>query len=176
MPGINDLITGVLHPLIVPSHVLILLSFALFLGQQIPLRIGPPVISYASALGVGLVLTTTGWPIPSPALLLAVLGFGAGLLVAIGRPLPLVVRCVLTAAAGAVLGLDSGSDATTGWAVAKMLIGTWASATVWLVSLSTYAAMAAELRKQWVSVALRVGGSWIAAISLLMLAFALRRH
>ena len=89
--------------------------------------------------------------------------------------LPSSVRAVLLAAAAVAIGLDSGADTgTPPLAIVGTLLGTWVSLALGLVNIAFYASLAAERKKKWISIGLRIAGSWIVAISLLMLAFSLR--
>ena len=54
--------------------------------------------------------------------------------------------------------------------------GTWLALLLILLNVSHYVSLAAEKNKQWLHIAIRVAGSWILAISLLVLAFSLRKH
>jgi Flp pilus assembly pilin Flp len=58
-------------------------------------------------------------------------------------------------------------------AVAKGLIGTWISINLVAGYLALCVSNGAE--KPWARIAMRVAGSWIIAISLLVLAFSLRK-
>jgi hypothetical protein len=63
--------------------------------------------------------------------------------------------------------------AVTPWAVAKTLFGTWISFIVWIVDIAYYVSLLPP--RKWMQIGARVAGSWIVAISFLVLAFALRR-
>ena len=39
-PGMNAFSSGLLHPWMTPTHVIILLALGLWLGQHVPLRLG----------------------------------------------------------------------------------------------------------------------------------------
>ena len=82
---------------------------------------------------------------------------------------------MLLAAAAVVIGLDSGADTGTPLAIAGTLLGTWVSLGIGLINIAYYVSLAAERKQKWIGIGLRVVGSWIFAICLLMLAFALRR-
>ena len=55
----------------------------------------------------------------------------------------------------------------------KILFATWVSLVLFVVNAAFYVSLLPRL--QWVQTGIRVAGSWIVAIALLMLAFALRR-
>lgn len=59
------------------------------------------------------------------------------------------------------------------FSVFKTLAGTWISLTVLLADIANYASFCTK--KHWLKVGIRVIGSWIIAVALLMLAFSLRK-
>lgn len=171
--GMGEVGNGLLHPLISPSHVLILLALGLLLGQRVPLDLKVPMLALAAASAAALLLTTTGrlpevYPplLAGIALLVAVL---VALEVRITR-LPAALLCALAAVA---VGMDSGLEEGSAVVMAKTLAGTWITLNV----VTGYVALCASngADKPWARTAIRVLGSWIIAISLLVLAFALRK-
>ena len=173
-PGLGEFASGFLHPLTTPLHLLVLLPLGLSLGQHAPLRIQGPAAVFAAGAAAGLLVTVID-PLGGfyPPWLIAVgLGVGAG--VALGVPLPAWVRLGTCAVAALMLGLDSGVEAATpAVATAKILAATWVSLVLCVVNAAFYASLLPEVR--WVRIGVRVLGSWIVAIAMLMLAFALRR-
>ena len=172
--GAGEFVSGFLHPFLTPPHVLVLLSLGLLLGQRLPLRLQHPVVVFAafSAAGLALAAARTVEGVYQP--ILITLGLFAGGLVALAAPLPTWVRLAACAAGGLALGLDSGVDhAITGAAVAKTLFATWVSLILCVADIAFYSSRLPKY--QWVQTGIRVAGSWIVAIALLMLAFSLRR-
>ena len=110
IPGIGGFYNGLLHPLVVPAHLLVLLGLALWLGQQPLPTIETPLLTFSALLLAGLALSPfellDGWQ--TPALLACALG--VGLLVAAAHPLP---RSVTTAVAG-LIGLLVGLELDAG--------------------------------------------------------------
>jgi hydrogenase/urease accessory protein HupE len=174
VPGMNNFVGGALHPLTVPAHVLILLGLGLGLGQHLPLRLGLAMRSFVPASALGLALTMTDWMAGVHPGILAGLALTAGVLVAWEKELPPPAQGVLLAAGALAIGLDSGQTGGT-WAVVSTLLGTWLALLIYLLNIAHYVSLAAERRRQWLRIGIRVAGSWIAAISLLVLAFALRK-
>ena len=173
-PGMGEYASGFLHPLTTPPHLLVLLALGLWLGQDVPLRIKQPSLVFGAAALVGLGLTVVGHVGGvSPTILIA-LGLGLGAFVALAVPLPFWVKLAACGVAALVLGLDSGVDAgTPGAATAKLLASTWISLVLCTVNVAFYVSRLPPVR--WVQTGVRVVGSWIVAIALLLLAFALRR-
>lgn len=171
--GLDEVGNGALHPFVTPSHVLVMLSLALLLGQQVPfkLRLSALVMAPASALALALTVScrTTGvyQPVlPAIALCLAVL-------VAMERQVPAVTRGILCAVAVCAIGLDSPAETGSALAMAKSLLGTWLALNLAVPYLAICVSNGAG--RHWARTATRIAGSWIIAISLMVLAFALRR-
>ena len=174
--GMSSFMTGALHPLMTPLHVIILLALGLAVGQHVPLRLGKPLQVFAAGAAIGLSLTATGRiPAVHPGILAAI-AFAIGAVVAIGRQLPFPLRAMLIGAAALAIGLDSGAETGGAWTILGTLAGAWVGLLVYLVNFAFYTSLAAETKKQWLQIGIRVAGSWILAISVLMLAFALRKQ
>ena len=171
--GIGDFLAGLVHPLTTPSHVLLLLALGLLLGQHSPLKLRLPMLVFASASAMALLFTTTGWiERVYPPILLG-LALGAATLVALEKQLPQLATLALFAAAALALGFDSGVDSSSSVTVIKTLSGTWISLAVLLADIAIYVSFCTK--KQWMKVGIRVLGSWIIAVTLLILAFSLRK-
>lgn len=173
--GVNHFTNGALHPLVTPAHVLILLGLGLWIGQHPPLRLKFPMAIFAAFSAAGLALTLTGWITELHPAFLAGLALCIGTAVAVGKQLPSWVRNAFLAAGALAIGLDSVPEPGTAWPVASMLLGTWLALLLLVVNVAHYTSLAAEKNKQWIHIAIRVAASWIVAISLLVLAFALRK-
>ncbi len=172
--GAGEFVSGFLHPFLTPTHLLVLLSVGLLLGQRLPLRLQWPLTVFAVSAAAGLSVTALHVIAGVSQTVLIVLGLCAGGLVAVAAPLPLWTRLMACAAAGLALGLDSGADpGTMGIAMARMLLATWVSLILCVGDVAFYSSRLPPY--QWVQTGIRVVGSWIVAIALLMLAFALRR-
>ena len=172
--GAGEFVSGFLHPFLTPTHLLVLLSLGLLLGQRLPLRLQWPLAVFASFAAVGLSTTAAHVVAGVPQPVLIALGLCVGGLVVLAVPLPTWVRLVACAVAGLVLGLDSGADpGIKGVVAARMLLATWVSLLFCVGDIAFYSARLPPYR--WVQTGIRVVGSWIVAIALLMLAFSLRR-
>ena len=172
--GAGEVVSGFLHPFLTPTHLLVLLSVGLLLGQRLPLRLQWPLMVFAVFAAAGLSATSLHAIAGLSQTILIALGLCAGGLVALAAPLPAWARLTACAVAGLALGLDSGADpGTTGAAMARMLLATWVSLLLCVGDIAFYSSRLPSYR--WVQTGIRVVGSWIVAIALLMLAFALRR-
>jgi hypothetical protein len=150
---------------------MIVLGLALLLGMRVPLRLKLPMAALAvsSALALGVVARIPFSP-PEPVLnLVAML---LGLLVAVGRTLHPAALAGICSVCAVAIGLDSGVDPESGMVAWKTLLGTWLG----IAGVTGYLALAVSngAEKNWARTGMRILGSWIFAIAILMLAFALR--
>ncbi len=175
-PGLNAFSSGLLHPWMTPTHVIILLALGLWIGQHVPLRLGLPCKVFAPLSAAALAVSTTKWTTVVPPFILVTIALVIAAMIALEARLPSSIRVVLLGAAAIGLGLDSAPETTAPLATFSTLAGTWVSLGLGLVNIAYYVSLAAALQKKWISIGIRVAGSWIFAISLLMVAFALRRH
>ena len=167
--GLGPFYNGALHLLLSPGDVLAVLAVGLLAGQSGKpsargAAIALPLVWGATALA-GLALGTVadlGWPRVALLMLL-------GVLVAADIRLSAAVMVSLAALTGLIHGLENAGALAASGSLA--VAGT--AAAVLILTLLT-AALAVSLRAAWTRIALRVGGSWIAAIGMLMLGWLLR--
>lgn len=171
--GMNDVISGALHPLSVPAHVLILLSLALFSAQRSSRRSLTAVWAFAAACALALLLTASGLVTRVPEPILCGVALLVAAMVALRTPLPLAASRVLFGISAVAIGLDSAIEKGSPLNVWKTLLGTWIGATILLVCAGYY--LAACPRRPWVKIGIRILASWIVAIAVLMIAFSLRK-
>jgi len=165
--GIGTFYNGVLHPVLVPSHLLLLIATGCLLGQFAPgsSRLGLPVflvslcLALASTVYIG--MAVPDWTLPAASVL-------AGTVVAVGRPTGNAIYVIFALAAGTLVGLTSAPDGELAAAPGLALVGTaLGGAAIVIVS----GGVAAVATSDWPKIAIRVLGSWIAASSLMILAF-----
>ncbi len=168
--GIGNFYNGLLHPVLVPAHLLLLMAFGLFLGQQGLKRIELALGIFAAATIVGLVLAwfSIGAGIEN---LVLVLSAAVGLLVAISLQMALLWCVILALLAGLLLGIDSAQQELSGQDRLASLFGSGVA--IYFLALYPMALADYFKRKAWQKIAIRIVGSWIAASSLLVLALAL---
>lgn len=171
--GSNAFGNGALHPWITPGHVLVFVALALLLGQREPLDLKTPLIVFTplSALALAWTMMDRSIAIPQSALLGIALTLGA--LVGLDAKLPRILSALLCAVASIGIALDSGVESGSGFTTAKILIGTWFSLNAAVLYLAICASHA--VGKPWAKGGIRILGSWIVAISLMALAFSLRK-
>jgi hydrogenase/urease accessory protein HupE len=171
--GMGDFINGLAHPLMTPAHVIIMLALGLGMAQRSPTDFKTPMFVFMPCCAAALLFTTTRIiPTVYPPILICI-ALGAGLLVVLEKPLPPWPCRALFAVAAIAIGLDSAPGAAPAATVAKNLCGTWLSLVVLTFDLGAYLSL--QTKRHWVRVGIRILGSWITAISLMMLAFFLRK-
>ena len=169
-PGFGGGFTGgLVHPVVVPAHLLALTGVGLLAGQQADGR-----AAFLTMFGLGLIaglLAIAFAAGPSSAnLVLTTAALVAGIWTASARPLPPVLGWPLMSVAGAAIGLDSPPETASLREANHMLIGTGLAAAAIPTAM---AITVAHLKRDWQRLALRIAGSWIAAAAILVLALAL---
>lgn len=170
----GEIASGMLHPLLNPSHVLILVGLGLVIGQHSPLDLETPVKISMPVSALALLLTTTG-AIPNvyqP--ILASIALAAGIPVALEKALSPLVCNVFVGVGIFAIGLDSGVEGGSPLGTFKTLSMTWVTLNLVVFNLAFY--VSAMTKKKWTKVGIRVLGSWLIAISLLVLAFYFKKH
>jgi urease accessory protein len=158
---------GLLHPLLAPAHVLALIGLALLAGRAVVVAASAIIAAFALGLAGG--LCAIAWGVgetPANDVLLAAAAF-CGVIAAIGFAAPAWVGAPLSIACGAATGLDSPPEAIVVRDAVLTLIGTACGGVAGLALAAAGACALARLRQ---GIALRVAGSWIAAIAILVLA------
>ena len=172
MQGIGHFYGGILHPVLVPSHLLALVSLGLLIGQR---GLGVMRLAYLCfpvALVVGLFLAGFS-PAPPPyseAVLLALAGT-CGLAASLQVPAPRVVLALLASVTALVVGADSGVADLNRQETFGALFGAGVGACIVFIAVAGLAEMP---RRDWQKILVRVLGSWCAASAVLVLALALR--
>ena len=168
--GLGPVYDGIGHLLVTPEDLLPVLALALFAGLR---GAGPGrrvlcVLPMAWLVGGCVGLLAQGPPaLPIPALSFLILGT----LVAADLHLPPTAVMALAVGLGLVHGWLNGVAMQQAGAGVLGLLGILAALFV-LVAL--VAAGVVSLHRQWTRIVVRVAGSWIAAMGLLLLGWALR--
>jgi urease accessory protein len=163
--GIGGVFGGVLHALLIPEHGLSLLALGLVLGRQQQRVRRTGLLIFLGAMVCGLVGAALIGEEPLAADVLIVAAGVLGLLVAAAWTPPFL-GLPLAAIAGLTIALDSRPDETAMAEAIRMLIGSGLGAAV---ALAIVAEGSALVRSHAQFIAARVAGSWIAAISILVL-------
>lgn len=167
--GIGAFYNGVLHPVLVPEHILMIVALGLLVGQHAPQASRVAWFGFVAAFWAG--LAAAAWFAPAiEAWVLLALALAAGVLVALERVAHAGIILVLSVAAGGCLGLDSSPDAVPAAERWLALLGT---ATGGVLVISYVGGLAAALVRPWQRIGLRVAGSWTAAGAGIVLALTL---
>jgi urease accessory protein len=161
------IVGGLLHPLLTPAHVVALIALGLIAGRNF-LRAGAAIIA-AFALGLGAGLGAIAWGVgetPANDVLLAGSTL-CGLMAASGAAVPVSLTAPLTLVSGIAFGLDSPPESIFLGEAVAMLVGTACGG---IGALTTIAFLASAIAGLWQGILLRVAGSWVAAIAILVLA------
>jgi urease accessory protein len=160
-------IGGLLHPLVTPVHVIALAGLGV-MARRDTASAGAAIIG-AFALGLVFGLGAVAWGVaetPAGDVLLAVATL-CGLTAAVGVAVPAPLAAAMALASGVALGLDSPPDAIRLGDAVAALAGTACGG---IVGLAAIALLASTLGRPGYGIVLRVAGSWIAAIAILVLA------
>jgi urease accessory protein len=168
--GLGNFYGGVLHPVLVPAHFVLLLALGLLLGGQgeRPARLA--VVAWLVAVGLGLVVLALvgGWT--TTPMLLAVAAL-LGMMVAAAWRLPTALLVVLAAAVGLGLALDSDPELESALDRHLAMAGTALGAV--LVTAAGLLIAESSARRNWQRIGVRVLGSWIAASAIMVTALGL---
>jgi urease accessory protein len=165
IPGVGDFYSGMLHPLLALDQIVPLIALALLAGQQ-QRRAAVAVLCVLPVSVVAGAAAGLAWKAPAFLSFLNIAAMVAlGLLVALSRPLPQALVCALAAALGLALGQALGADITAdeaprfipGVALATLVVAVYGIGLV------------RRLQAPWMRIAVRVAGSWVAAIGIMVL-------
>jgi urease accessory protein len=169
--GFGPFYDGLAHPLISPEDLLPALAVTLLAGlggaRQGRLVLATLPAAWLAGMAAGFVI---GLP-AAPAWLIAVLTALVGALVASDLRLPLTALIAIAAGLGALHGYDNGRDLATTTGALLAIVGIACSL---FAVVSLVAGQVVVLRAQWARLAVRICGSWIAAIGLLMLGWSMK--
>lgn len=169
--GFGPFYDGLAHLFVTPEDLLPVVALAL-LGGLLGPRFGRAILFTLPLAWIGGNLTG-GLMSASFTLSLvsASLTIVLGILVAANKPLPLLLIVGLAAFLGWLHGSLNRIDQAQAHPLILLSVGV---ATALFVIVSLFAGQVSRLRVPWLRVAVRVGGSWIAAIGLLMLGWLVR--
>lgn len=169
--GVSGFPGGLLHPLLVPAHALLLVTLGLLAGAQAAnqRRLLIPLFPLGLVAAVVLIVSAFAIETQNAILWLCVLN---GALLALASPLPAPVAAAPIAAGGIALMLDSVPALLSVQDTLSALSGTAFSA---LVMFTLFAALSARATQPWQTIGRRVVGSWAAASAILVLALRLAK-
>ena len=165
--GLGPVYDGIGHLLVSPDDLLGVLAVAMLAGLGGSRCGRPALFLLPSAWLFGGLLGLHAARVPAPAFASTASLVAVGALVAADRRLSPVAVASVAGAVGLLHGLLNGGAMSGGGFLALVGVG---AAVFTLVSLA--AGLVVSLRPAWTRIAVRVAGSWIAAIGMLMLGWA----
>jgi urease accessory protein len=169
--GFGPFYDGLMHFLITPEDLLPVVALALFAGLQGPALGRIVLFALPLAWLTGSIAGLLDIPRFTVSVMMTLATIALGILLAADKPLPPALIASIAILLGLLHGSADGSEIarrhsseiiTAGVAIAICII------------VSLLAGQAASIKVGWARVALRVVGSWIAAIGILMLGWSLR--
>jgi urease accessory protein len=164
---------GMLHPLVTPMHLLMILALGFMAGRQPWRELKVPWFIFLSVSAIALALTNTGWIRQVYPPLFVGLALIMGTFLALEKSPPNWANCALFGLTAGALGLDSLVEAEIKSWIVKWQLGNWLCVNLLVFDIAFY--VDAGWKQKWLKIALRVAGSWLIAISLMILAFSFRR-
>jgi len=162
-----DIVGGLVHPVSTPAHVVALTGLGLIAGRNLLSAGAAIIVAFGLGLAAGLGAIACGvGETPASDVLLASATL-CGLIAASGLTAPVLLAVPVALVSGTALGLDSPPQSILIGEAVAMLIGTACGG---IGALAMIAFLAFAIGRLWHGVLLRVAGSWIAAIAILVLA------
>lgn len=159
---------GLVHPLVSPQDVMAVLGLGLLAGMGGAAAGRRLLIILPLAWLCGMCVAPSGAVPELPGILLTIL---VGVLVAVGRPWPPALVGIFACLIGILHGIGNGQDLMT---VPGRFLATLGTLCAVAVASALIAGQAATMQRPWMRIVMRVMGSWLAAIGLLMLGWSLR--
>jgi len=166
MPGVGDFYAGMLHPVTTTETVLPLIALSLLAGQQRREAAIYLLVAFPASLIAGALLATLGNAPSYLGVVQLVLTAGFGILVASAGRVPSWLLVALGALLGISVGWANAADAFGQINRFRFIAGL---ALVGPLLLVYGNGLVRNLKPEWTQIAVRVVGSWIAAVSILVL-------
>jgi hypothetical protein len=170
--GLGTFYSHLLHPVTVLSHALLLTAVSLMLGQQGRGTARAAVTALGVMFVVGLAMAMAGGLNVVREQVLIIAALIAGGIVCLDRPVPIAFAVLMAAGTGFAIGLDSAVN-TTGHRNTALAVAGLASGVLYVAVVIAGSTVA--VKTHWQRVAMRIGGSWIFAVSVMVFALSLAR-
>lgn len=169
--GLGPFYDGLLHPFVTPEDLLPLIALALLAGLSGARAARFALFAVPLSWGLAMALSPAAQFLPAPLAVSGVILVVAGAAIAIHRPWPLTVLLPVEALAAVLLGLHDGREYRAASAGPLVLTGT---TTALFVLFALVGAESAARRHPSFRLVLRIAGSWLTAIGLLMIGWSVR--
>ncbi|BCE03398.1 HupE/UreJ family protein [Marinicellulosiphila megalodicopiae] len=164
--SMNSFFKGFLNPVLVPSLIILVIASAVYLGQQDQKDNFKILLSYLIATVIGAILSATIIPGSYEILILFIASI-LGLLSALNLSLKRIGYLIIAIVTGALLGIESTPVDILAKDKFSFLLASTLSLYLLFLSIITLSSLATKY--EWQKISLRVIGSWIIAISLLVI-------
>jgi len=167
--GIGFLFNGILHPFLIPAHILVIVALGFWIGQLQPKKHRASILLYLFFLIAGLSLSVFNlMPEYNWSLILLILAIIIGISTLAAISVPVVVTSLICITVALVIGLDSQVDDLTGSIRIISLVGNGVGS--YLMLLYAIAISETMSVKSWQQIGIRVLTSWLSASALMVLA------
>ena len=165
--GIGHFLNGMLHPILVPSQLIIIVALGLLYGQHEPEKNKLSILLFLTSTIIGLVLTSF-FIIPDISLLLLILAVIIGLTIITSIAIPQPIFMLFAIVVGIIVGFDSAQLDLETKAMVVTLFGSGVS--IYFLLLYAMALSETLSHKQWQIIAIRIIASWLSASAIMVLA------
>lgn len=170
-PGLGGFTSAMVHAVTESPAPLVLIALGVLLGSVDEKTLASGFVAFAAAMLLALAVTLMVGVLVDQTVPLLVLALVAGLSTASALPVPPTVTKALACAAGAFFGVLATPDPAPLVVIAYAVAGGLVAACWALMCIAAAVFMARQRwNAPWLKIGLRVLGSWIGAIALLLLA------
>jgi len=164
---VGDFYGGILHALLVMAHVFPFIALSIVAGQQGPELARKSLVAFLAALLAGVITAFFTGQVIAVFYINIISLIVLGILAALSFKLPRWFLYSTIIFFGFTHGFQNGSELSQTQSPVLFITGLLTGG---LILFSVIAALTISIRKEWFQIALRVIGSWIAAIGLMMIA------
>ncbi len=164
---VGDFYGGILHTFLVMAHIFPLIALSIIAGQQGPKAAGKGLTFFLAALFAGAVAAFYTQPVTAIFYLNLISFIVLGILAALSLKLPLWLFYSVIFFFGFTHGYQNGMELHQTQSPVLFLTGLLAGG---LILYTLIAAITVSVKKEWFQIALRVIGSWVAAMGLMLIA------
>ncbi len=164
---VGDFYGGIFHTLLVMAHVFPFIALSIVAGQQGPDLARKSLVAFLAALLAGAVTAFYTGPLTAVFYINIISLIVLGILAALSFKLPRWFLYSIIMFFGFTHGFQNGTELSQTQSPILFMTGLLTGG---LILFSIIAALTISIKKEWFQIALRVVGSWVAAIGLMMIA------
>lgn len=164
---VGDFYGGILHTLLVIAHVFPFIALSIVAGQQGPDLARKGLVAFLAALLAGVVTAFYTGPITAVFYINIISLIVLGILAALSLKLPRWFLYSIITFFGFTHGFQNGTELNQTQSPILFITGLLTGG---LILFTVIAALTVSIKKEWFQIALRVIGSWVAAIGLMLIA------